>query len=119
MSQQYPNGAIYGINFTKTDWKNIFTLPVRTTTETKLHWLQRQIIHRIIPCNTFLFHIKVTNSPVCSFCKDDLETIKTYLLTDILLKNYGVTQKNGFQINLIDILASTENQSLWKVWRPK
>ena len=66
----------YGINFSKTDWKNIFILPFRTTTETKLQWLQLQIIHRIIPCNIFLFKIKVTDSPICSFCKEDLETIE-------------------------------------------
>lgn len=66
----------YGINFSKTDWKNIFILPFRTTTETKLQWLQLQIIHRIIPCNNFLFKIKVTDSPTCSFCKEDLETIE-------------------------------------------
>ena len=35
----------YGINFSKTDWKNILILPFRTTTETKLQWLQLQIIH--------------------------------------------------------------------------
>ena len=27
----------YGINFSKTVWKNIFTLPFRTTTETQLY----------------------------------------------------------------------------------
>ena len=66
--------SYYGINFSKTDWKNIFILLFRTTTETKLQWLQLQIIHRIIPCNIFLFKIKVTDSPICSFCKEDLET---------------------------------------------
>ena len=41
----------YGINFSETVWKNIFTLPLRTTTETKLHYLELQIIHIIILCN--------------------------------------------------------------------
>ena len=43
----------YGINFTKTDWKNILTLHFRTRTETKRHLLQLQIFHRIIPCYNF------------------------------------------------------------------
>ena len=64
------------IDVSKTDWKNIFIFPFRTITETKLKWLQLQIIHRKIPCNNFLFKIKVIDSPICSFCKDDLETIK-------------------------------------------
>ena len=45
----------YVINCSKTDWKNIFTLPFRTRTETKLHLLQLQIFHRIIPCYNFYF----------------------------------------------------------------
>ena len=105
----------YGINFSKTDWKNIFILPFRTTTETKLQWLQLQIIHRIIPRNNFLFKIKVTDSPICSFCKEDLETIE-HLFADChivkeLWSNIEEWISNKFDRHKIN--------PLWKVWKPK
>ena len=53
----------------------------------------------------------MTDSPMCSFCKDDLETIEHIFAAAILLKKYGVTLNNAFQINFIGISASTENQS--------
>ena len=80
MSQQYPNRAIMEETFRKLIGI-FFTIPFRTTKETKLHWLQLQIIHRIIPYNNFVFKIKVKDSPICSFCKDDLET-KEHIFAD-------------------------------------
>ena len=53
MLQQYPNGEI--MQLFENILEKYFTLPIRTTTETKIHWLQLQIIHKIIPCNISLF----------------------------------------------------------------
>ena len=45
----------YGVNFSKNSLEKYFYFPFRTTTKTKLHYLQLQIIHSIIPCYNFFF----------------------------------------------------------------
>lgn len=54
----------------------MFEFPFKTTKQSKLQWLQFQILHRIIPTNDFLHKIKVKESPACSFCKSANETIE-------------------------------------------
>lgn len=43
-----------GYRFNESDWGKIFELPFKTTKESKYHWLQFQILHRIIATNYFL-----------------------------------------------------------------
>ena len=38
-----------GTNFTDLEWNQIFELPFKNTPETKIQWLQFQILHRIVP----------------------------------------------------------------------
>ena len=61
--------------FDEADWNKIFELPFKITQESKFHWLQFQILHRIIPTNYYLFKLKLIDSPACTFCLTDLETI--------------------------------------------
>ena len=63
------------VSFSEIDWNKIFELPFKITHESKLQWLQFQILHRIIPTNAYLFKLKITDSPKCTFCKCDIETI--------------------------------------------
>lgn len=42
-----------GYRFSESDWGKIFDLPFKTTKESKYHWLQFQILHRIIATNYF------------------------------------------------------------------
>lgn len=63
------------ILFTDAVWNKIFELPFKITQESKLQWLQFQILHRIIPTNYYLFRLKLIDSPSCTFCKNDIETI--------------------------------------------
>lgn len=65
----------YEGGFSELEWKNIFELPFKTTQESKLQWIQFQILHRIFPCNYYLHRIKIIDSPICTFCKMDFETV--------------------------------------------
>lgn len=49
-----------GLYYSQTSWSRIFELPFKCTQESKLHWLQYQILHRIVPTNKYLFNIKKT-----------------------------------------------------------
>ncbi len=48
-------------------WKNIYNMPFKTIRETKIQ-VQYCIIHRIIPCNEWLYNIKVRDNNKCNFC---------------------------------------------------
>ncbi len=56
------------------DWQDIFRSPYIACRETKLQAMQYKIIHRIIPCNKWLFNQKINDSPNCIKCSkiDDI-----------------------------------------------
>ncbi len=51
-------------------WVRIFKLSFKTVKDTKLQKFQYRILHYIIPCNEWLFNIKIKNSNICSFCNE-------------------------------------------------
>ncbi len=54
----------------KSIWIRIFKLPFKTVRDTKLQTFQYRILHHIIPCNEWLFNIKIKNSNICSLCNE-------------------------------------------------
>ena len=56
--------------------KKYFRLPFIITKNAKLQWFQTRINHRILGTNRSLFKIKITQSPLCSFCRETDETIE-------------------------------------------
>jgi hypothetical protein len=59
--------------------KNIHFHCTKHTKNTKLCWFQYRIIHRILGTNTFLYKIKVKDCNLCTFCKEEPETIEHLL----------------------------------------
>ena len=58
------------------DWKLVNRNIFSSTLDSRLHWFQFRIVHRIIATNKFLNYIKVRNDPLCTFCKAETETIE-------------------------------------------
>ena len=50
------------------NWKIIYSLPAKCCSNTKLHWFQYRITHRILATNDFLLKIKVRENNLCTFC---------------------------------------------------
>ena len=61
--------------FADFEWNQIFQLPFKTKLETNLQWLQFQILHRIVPTNLYLFKLEFIDTPSCTYCNNDIETI--------------------------------------------
>ena len=59
-----------------TDWNTIFKLPFVAIRDSKVHYFQFRFLHRIIGVNSFLHKIKISESPLCSFCGEVEETIE-------------------------------------------
>ncbi len=55
----------------KTDtsfWKSIFRMPFITVRDTRIQTFQYRVIHRIVPCNEWLFKLTVKPSSTCEYC---------------------------------------------------
>ncbi|KAH3713894.1 hypothetical protein DPMN_073695 [Dreissena polymorpha] len=58
------------------NWKHIFTMPYKAIIESTLSNFQYKYIHRIIATNKYLFKCKLSNSHLCDFCSENIETIE-------------------------------------------
>jgi hypothetical protein len=72
-------------------WNNIYKMPFQTIRDTKIQTIQYRIIHRIIPCNEWLFNIKINESKLCNFC-EDIDDIPHFFI------------------------KCTKNKPFWKTW---
>lgn len=86
--------------------KDYFKVCFKTTTDTSIQLLQYRILHRILPTNYYLKKINVISYDVCTFCKENVETIQHVFMTcsEILpiwnnLSMY-ILKKKKFQIEL-------------------
>lgn len=62
-------------DFTNDDWLAIYTLPFQVTKSSKFQWLQFRISHNILTTNSFLFKVRILDSPLCTLCNAERETI--------------------------------------------
>ena len=58
------------------DWKQIYSVPAKCCHNTKMHWFQFRIIHRIIATNDLLLKMKIRQNNLCSFCNLEEEKIE-------------------------------------------
>ena len=60
----------------ETEWQSLYTIPYKSTKETRLRSFQIKIMHRVIPLNSWLFKSKLSVTPNCDFCLTHKETIE-------------------------------------------
>ena len=57
------------------NWHTIFILPYAAVRDSKIHYFQFRFVHRILSTNSFLYKIKKSDSPLCSFCGNEEESL--------------------------------------------
>ena len=62
--------------FDNLQWNEIFKSCATFTTDVQLKWFQTRILHRIIPTESYLYKCKLVNSPLCTFCNIETQTIE-------------------------------------------
>ena len=50
------------------NWQLIYNIPAKSCNNTKLHWFQYRILHRILATNDYLFKCKIKTENSCTFC---------------------------------------------------
>ena len=58
------------------DWPEIYSLPHRVTSDTKMREFQFKLLNKYLATNAFLYKIGVASSPVCSFCGKENESLE-------------------------------------------
>ena len=58
------------------DWANIYKIPFNSTLDTRTRAFQLKILHRILFTNSALFKMKISATPLCTFCGLESETLE-------------------------------------------
>ncbi|XP_070180397.1 uncharacterized protein [Littorina saxatilis] len=72
------------------NWKLIFFKPFQSTVDVSLRWFQLRLLHRILPCNKYLYLCKIKNSPLCTFCGYHEETIVHLFWECMIVKTFWI-----------------------------
>ena len=70
------------------EWKEIYSLPFRTTLDTKLHEFQYKLLNRCLVTNSFLNKIGIIPSPACSFCGEMNEFLEHFFICHRCTKDF-------------------------------
>ena len=61
-------------------WRIIYSLPARVTIDIKIRMFQYKILNNILFLNQRLYYMKKIDSPLCSLCKREIETVSHLFL---------------------------------------
>ena len=70
------------------NWKNIYSKPFKTRSDTKLRRFQCRLLHRIITNNMFLLKINKAKNNIFTFCKGTPETNYIFLGNVFQLRHF-------------------------------
>ena len=103
------------------DFAQIYSIPFNATIYTKLRAFQFKINHNILYTNEKLHRIKISESPLCTFCNNETETLE-HLFVDCdvvanvwqevlenLLQPFGVTNLTKSEVILGFITTNQQN----------
>ena len=83
MKNKYPQLVV--------EWKKIYSLPLTVTVETKLREFQYKILKDIVYTNDKLFRFKMIESPLCTFCQEEDESLEHLLFHCTITKNFWLS----------------------------
>ena len=63
----------------QSDWERVYSLPFKITLDTKLREFHYKILHRICYTTVMLFKFGSSETPLCYFCNEELETLEHFL----------------------------------------
>ena len=104
LNTEYPNLSV--------EWKKIYSLSFNATLDMKLRIFQYKILNHILYTNSKLFAFKIVDSPLCTFCKKEEESLEHLLfyckIVDLFWKEVlswiAIYKDEVVEISLIDIL---------------
>ena len=98
-----PTAQNYFEKFTIThsDWSSIYLLPRKITVDSYSRMFQYKILNNILFLNSKLFHSNLVDSPLCSLCLIDNETVEHLFAKCTVTVSLWTALKNKLSKNLI------------------
>ena len=84
------------------EWSLVYTLPRKVIIDTSTRIFQYKILNNILYLNNRLYKMTVTESPLCSLCGNDLETILHFFCHCSITQNFW-TQMQNWLSNILDV----------------
>ena len=97
------------------DWKSIYLLPRRVTLDTNLRMFQYKLLNNVLYLNNMLFRFKKFDSPLCSYCNEEEETL-LHLFHSFLKTKQLWNKIRQYFTQLINILHSTPQGSILRMF---
>ena len=88
------------------NWHQIYSIPAKCCNNTKIHWFQFRILHRILATNDLLFKCNIKQDNLCSFCKKFPEKIEhLFWQCNIVMEFWEmietwIYEKNNYLLNV-------------------
>ena len=102
-SQQKWNRVFGNIHLS---WKDIYTIPAKSCSNTKMRWFQYRIMHRIIATNDLLMKMNIRQNNLCTFCNQEIEKIEHLFWHCNIVNQFWETveqwvlEKNNYMLNV-------------------
>ena len=90
------------------DWHDIYKMPFNVLIDTKSREFQYGILNGYLTTNSFLYKIGLANSPLCTFCKHESESLEHLFITS------SFTWSNQLNIILRDLSESDIRFGFWQ-----
>ena len=87
---------------TNIEWSLVYTLPRKVIIDTSTRILQYKILNNILYLNNRLYKMIIAESPLCSLCGNDTETILHFFCHCSITQNLW-TQMQNWLSNILDI----------------
>ena len=71
LSAEYPDTIL--------NWEKVYSLPFRVTMESKIREFQYKVLNNIVFTNEKLFRFGLAQSPSCTFCQEESESLEHLL----------------------------------------
>ena len=88
------------------DWCQIYKIPAKSCRNTKLHWFQYRLLHRILATNDLLLKCGITEDSLCTFCKRVPEKIEhLFWYCNVVMEFWEnienwIYEKNQYLVNI-------------------
>ena len=104
--------------FNDINWKYAYKILFTITRDSYIQWLQLRILHRIIGTKSLLFHMNIVTDNLCTFCKEEEETIihlfwSCTFIQNLLQEVKNVLRNNGISLDIREedfIIGYSEKQ---------
>ncbi len=71
----------------KKSWHSIFKLPIIVLRNTNIRTFQYKALHRVIPCNKWLYNIKIKDCEICEYC-NKVDDIVHFFLKPLKVRDF-------------------------------